>query len=457
MSNAAVSGRGGRGFGGRVTYGRAANRGFLGWRGDGYGDRLIDVAPVLAPGAAGFVVQELDLDGDTLRATICVDGAAATTDRSISRRSLARSRSAPRNGTRTSTRPPRRCRRRRSRRSSPPAPRSVTRSRNSTAKRSCRGGSVRPRAQGLERGKGRRERHREHRRRHAVGAQGSDHDRGDDGGGRGRDGDPRRGPGARADGRRPDQEPDQRGDRLGLGEAGRAASGCASDRRGAVESAGRAGARARAHRGRQDDRRLPRRPNRASGCAGKSASPSAGDRARRVRGAGRSRRAAGDGAGEPVGAERRRVRHGSERRRRRCDRLERRAAARRTCSRWRDEASPARIASATSSRVAARPRRSASSSPPTTPTTGTGSWLGMPHAIEYVAYFDKSDPTFPAPLNESAGTAAKGAAAHTVSGGWILLPVLAIGIARHRRRALRPGGIRQGQAVVGRAQRRPRA
>jgi len=42
-----------------------------------------------------------------------------------------------------------------------------------------------------------------------------------------------------------------------------------------------------------------------------------------------------------------------------------------------------------------------------------GQWMAVPHAIEYIAYFDKSDATYPGPLNET------GPGATTVS-GWFL-------------------------------------
>lgn len=47
-----------------------------------------------------------------------------------------------------------------------------------------------------------------------------------------------------------------------------------------------------------------------------------------------------------------------------------------------------------------------------------GQWMNLPHAYEYVAYFDKADPSFPAPLNEQM------AGAGVVSSGWFL-PFLA--------------------------------
>lgn len=52
-----------------------------------------------------------------------------------------------------------------------------------------------------------------------------------------------------------------------------------------------------------------------------------------------------------------------------------------------------------------------------------GQWLGLPHAYEYVAYFDKSDPTFPGPLNEQFGDLGEAAIAETVSSGWFV-PIL---------------------------------
>lgn len=42
-----------------------------------------------------------------------------------------------------------------------------------------------------------------------------------------------------------------------------------------------------------------------------------------------------------------------------------------------------------------------------------GRWLSMPQAFEYVAYFDKSDPTYPGPVNERTGT-------HVHVGHWLL-------------------------------------
>ena len=50
-----------------------------------------------------------------------------------------------------------------------------------------------------------------------------------------------------------------------------------------------------------------------------------------------------------------------------------------------------------------------------------GSWLSMPHAFDYVAYFDKQDPSFPGPLNEQYAQA--GAA----SSGWAI-PLVAFAL-----------------------------
>ena len=49
-----------------------------------------------------------------------------------------------------------------------------------------------------------------------------------------------------------------------------------------------------------------------------------------------------------------------------------------------------------------------------------GSWLSMPHAFEYVAYFDKGDATFPGPLNEQG-------APGVISSGWAI-PVVAFAL-----------------------------
>lgn len=48
-----------------------------------------------------------------------------------------------------------------------------------------------------------------------------------------------------------------------------------------------------------------------------------------------------------------------------------------------------------------------------------GQWLGMPHAFEYIAYYDRQDPSFPGPLNETIATDPA-----RVSGAAFILPFL---------------------------------
>jgi len=56
-----------------------------------------------------------------------------------------------------------------------------------------------------------------------------------------------------------------------------------------------------------------------------------------------------------------------------------------------------------------------------------GSWMQMPEAVEYIAYFDKNDITFPGPLNESFGRKPSGGAGAVSSGHWLLPLALGAG------------------------------